>query len=114
MSKMMTEYIVLNAIDGRKLYWNDIYTPSENVLTITRQPSFVNLGMKEGQGYTVTELFESMSIASANDAAVALTEMVSGGEENFVTLMNEHATYFGLKETKFFNASGLDGVSLGK
>ena len=53
--------------------------------------------MKEGERYSVKELFEAMSIVSANDAAVALTEMVTGTEENFVNSMNAYADYFRLK-----------------
>ena len=114
MSKMMTEYIVLNAIDGKRIFWKDLYTPSSYALAITGLPSIANLGMKAGERYTVKELFEAMTILSANDAAVALTEMISGTEENFVTIMNEHAVYFGLDKTIFYNASGLDGSTIGK
>ena len=55
-----------------------------------------------------------MTVISANDAAIALAEMVSGSEEAFVDLMNEQAKAFKLKKTTFYNASGLDGDYVGK
>ena len=114
MSKMMTGYLVLNAIGAHRLAWDSIYSPSDYVLSISEQPSIVNLGMEVDGQYTVGELFKSMSIASANDAALALTEMVARTEERFVNLMNEHAAYFGLNETIYYNASGLDGENIGQ
>lgn len=109
MSKIMTEYLVFNAIGAHKFDWDSTYTPSNYVLSISEQPSFVNLGMKEDERYTVRQLFKAMSIASANDAAVGLAEMTAQTEEKFIDIMNEHATHFGLNETRFFSASGLDG-----
>ncbi len=70
--------------------------------------------MTKGYFYTVKELFTAMTVNSANDAAMALAEMVSGTEEDFADLMNEQAREFGLKETTFFNASGLDGQYIGE
>ena len=51
---------------------------------------------------------------SANDATVALAEIVAGSEEKFVQIMNEQAALFGLKNTRYFNATGLDGAYIGK
>ncbi|MDS9471932.1 D-alanyl-D-alanine carboxypeptidase family protein [Sporosarcina pasteurii] len=114
MSKMMTQYIVLNAIKNGTLTWEDTYEPSEYVQQMTAQSGAVKLGMTPGNLYTVKELFTAMTVNSSNDAAVALAEMVSGSEEAFVTLMNQQAKSFGLKKTSFFNASGLDGDYIGK
>ena len=114
MTKLMTQYIVLNVIGNNNVHWDTLYSPSEAVLTIASKPAFANLKMKKGKEYTVKELFTAATVISANDAAVAMAEIVAGSEENFVRIMNEQANYFGLKNTQFFNATGLDGPYVGK
>lgn len=114
MSKLMTQYLVLNAIQNGSLSWESTYSPSPYVLTVMEKSTATKLGMVEGGRYTVRELFTAMTVSSANDAAIALAEMVSGTEEAFVTLMNEQAAFIKLKDTHFFNASGLDGDYLGR
>ncbi|MBO1910837.1 D-alanyl-D-alanine carboxypeptidase, partial [Microvirga sp. 3-52] len=81
MSKMMTQYLVLNAIQNGSLYWDSDYSPSEYVREMTSESVVVRLGMANNRTYTVKELFTAMTVSSANDAAIALAEMVSGSEE---------------------------------
>ncbi len=114
MSKLMTQHLVLNAINNGTLTWESTYQPSEYVQRMVQQAGAVKLGMVTGNSYTVEELFLAMTVSSANDAAMALAEMVGGTEEAFVELMNKQANSFGLKETTFYNASGLDGDYVGK
>jgi serine-type D-Ala-D-Ala carboxypeptidase (penicillin-binding protein 5/6) len=114
MSKMMTQYLVLNSIQNGSLSWDSEYSPSEHVREMTGESAVVRLGMANNRTYTVKELFTAMTVISANDAAIALAEMVSGSEEAFVDLMNEQAKAFKLKKTTFYNASGLDGDYVGK
>ncbi|QUW20532.1 D-alanyl-D-alanine carboxypeptidase [Sporosarcina sp. Marseille-Q4063] len=114
MSKMMTQYLVLNSIQNGSLSWNSEYSPSEYVREMTSESAVVRLGMSNNRTYTVKELFTAMTVTSANDAAIALAEMVSGSEEAFVDLMNKQAKAFKLKKTIFYNASGLDGDYVGK
>lgn len=114
MSKLMTQYLVLNAVNSGNLAWEDIYKPSEAIQQVAGQSAAAKLGMTAENIYTLQELFTAMTVSSANDAAMALAEMVSGTEDAFVELMNKQAKSFGLKETTFFNASGLDGDYIGK
>jgi len=114
LSKLMTQYLVLNAVSSGNLTWEDTYKPSEAIQQITGQSAAVKLGMTADNAYSLQELFTAMTVNSANDAAMALAEMVSGTEDAFVELMNKQAKSFGLKETTFFNASGLDGDYIGK
>lgn len=110
LTQLMTQYIVLNRIDGFKLDWKHTYTPSPYILAESeKMSSMANLGMASEEVYTVEELFEAVTIASANDAAIALAEMVAQKEDRFVRLMNEHAATLGLEETDYFNASGFEG-----
>ena len=57
---------------------------------------------------TVEDLIKSVVISSANDAALALAEHISGTEEAFVQQMNEKAAELGMKNTHFENTNGLD------
>ncbi|MER2088377.1 MAG: D-alanyl-D-alanine carboxypeptidase family protein [Sporosarcina sp.] len=114
LSKLMTQYLVLNAIKNGALSWESTYEPSDYVQQTVGRSATVKLGMTPGNSYSVKELFTAMTVISANDAAIALAEMVSGTEEAFADLMNKQADSFALKETTFFNASGLDGDYIGK
>lgn len=53
-------------------------------------------------------MIKCISIASANDASVAMAEFISGSEEAFVSQMNEKAAALGMKDTTFINCCGLD------
>ncbi|MHA6259096.1 D-alanyl-D-alanine carboxypeptidase family protein [Sporosarcina sp. CAU 1771] len=114
MSKLMTQYLVLNALEKGALSWEQTYRPSDHVLEMTQNTSVVKLGMSPSKAYSVSEMFTAMTVISANDAASALAEMVGGTEESFVSMMNEQAKAFGMMDTTFFTASGLDGNYIGK
>lgn len=106
MSKLMTQYIILKALANNDLSWDDKYEPSAVAMNQDRHA--VKLGMDTNSTYTVRELFTAMTLISANDATIALAEMVSGSEEAFVVEMNKRAKQLGLKNTNFVNATGLD------
>jgi serine-type D-Ala-D-Ala carboxypeptidase (penicillin-binding protein 5/6) len=83
-----------------------------NMVTISRNASHVRptkAGFKEGDRVTVEGLLYAALLRSANDAAVALSEAVSGSEEKFVDLMNQKAISIGAMNTKFVNSTGLPG-----
>jgi|WetSurSiteA1Bulk_404760.scaffolds.fasta_scaffold00231_5 serine-type D-Ala-D-Ala carboxypeptidase (penicillin-binding protein 5/6) len=66
-------------------------------------------GFREGEKVTVEQLLYAALLGSANDAAVALAEAVSGSEGRFVELMNRKAIAVGALNTRFINANGLPG-----
>ena len=81
-----------------------------DVVTISRHASRVSphkAGFREGDQVTVKQLLYAALIDSANDAAVALSEGVSGREANFIPLMNAKARSIGAKNTRFVNSNGL-------
>jgi D-alanyl-D-alanine carboxypeptidase (penicillin-binding protein 5/6) len=105
MAKMMSEYVVLEAIHSGKLNWTDTATVSEYASNTAGSGAL----LAEGEVYTVEELFRNMSIFSGNDASVALAERVAGSEEAFAVMLNTKAREMGLsKEAHFINATGLD------
>lgn len=112
MSKMMTEYLVLEAIDEGKISWDQKVLINEYVHNLSKAPGLSNVGLTQGETYTVKELYEAMAIFSGNAATVALAETVSGSEKNFVTLMNKKAKELGMKDYEFVNSSGLNNKSL--
>ena len=112
MSKMMTEYIVLEAINEGKIKWDQTVQINEYVHNLSKAPGLSNVGLTQGENYTVKELYEAMAIFSGNAATVALAELISGSEKNFVKLMNEKAAELGMKDYTFVNASGLNNSNL--
>ena len=82
------------------------------VVTISRKASHAapsKAGFKEGDQVTIEGLLYAALLESANDAAIALAEAISGSEQRFVPLMNEKALSIGARDTKFINATGLPG-----
>lgn len=112
MVKMMTEYLVMEAIDNGTINWDTQVTATEYAAGIGGSGALVAAGHQ----YTVEQLFKQMSIYSANDATVALAELVGGGTEDaFVGIMNEKAREFGLSEgAQFTNSTGLNKEDTGE
>jgi len=111
MSKMMTEYLVMEAIESGKISWDDKVSPSQYAVDVIGSGQLIG----PNEQYTVQDLFGAMSIYSANDATVALAEFVGTTEENFVKMMNDTAKKMGFSPNSFFiNATGLSRADLGK
>lgn len=110
MSKMMTEYLVMEEIKKGKLTWQTEVTTQENAATTAKGGSRIFLA--EGDKHTVEELFIAMAVGSANDASIALAEYVAGSEEQFAHRMNEKAKELGMTTAHFINATGLSRKDL--
>lgn len=108
MTKMMTEYILLDAIKSGKVKWNKEYSVSELVYNMSQPRELSNVPLRRDGKYTVRELYEAMAIYSANGATIALAEVIAGSETNFVKMMNDKAKQLGLKDYKFVNSTGLN------
>ncbi|PFH83059.1 D-alanyl-D-alanine carboxypeptidase [Bacillus sp. AFS088145] len=107
MSKMMTEYLVNEAVKNGKISWDDKVTVSDYAHKISQNTGLSNVPLELGGQYTVKELYEAAAIYSANGATIALAEKIGGSEKNFVQLMNDKAKKLGLGDVKFVNATGL-------
>jgi D-alanyl-D-alanine carboxypeptidase (penicillin-binding protein 5/6) len=109
MSKLMTELIILDLTSEGALGWNEKVMTSAYAAEVPGS----QIGFEAGESYSVRELFEAMAVHSANDAAVALAEHVSGKEAVFTALMNKRAEKLGLSSQSFFaNATGLSSEDL--
>lgn len=104
MTKMVAQTIILEKIEEGKINWEDIVTVSENASGMGGSQIYLTTGEK----MSVKDLFKGISMASANDATVAMAEYISGTEEEFVKLMNKKVKELGLKNTVFKNSTGLD------
>lgn len=112
MSKMMTEYNVLEAIKEGKISWDQKVKINNYIHRLSGAPGLSNIGLTEGEEYTVKELYQAMGIFSGNAATVALAELLAGTEKNYINVMNEKAEELGLKDYKFVNSSGLNNTDL--
>lgn len=103
-TKVMTLLLVFESIDSGKISLNDKVSASAHAASMGGS----DIWLEEGEVMSVDDLVKATTVASANDAAVALAEHVSGNEESFVSLMNKRAKELKMNETTFKNCNGLD------
>ena len=103
LTKLMTAYLVFDALKQKKLKPDQIVPVSEKARKATGSRMFIQTDIP----VSVNELMRGMIIQSGNDATIALAEAVAGTEEAFVTLMNREAKRMGLAATNFVNSTGL-------
>ncbi len=106
-TKIMTLLLIMEAIERGQIAYDDMVSASAHACSMGGSQIF----LEEGEQMSVEDLLKSVIIASANDAAVALAEYVSGTEEAFVAQMNERASQLGMENTKFENTNGLDDTT---
>lgn len=106
-TKIMTLLLCMEEIDSGKLSLTDTVTASAHATSMGGSQIY----LKEGEQMSVEDLLKSVVIASANDAALALAEHISGSEEAFVARMNERAKELGMNNTHFENTNGLDDTT---
>lgn len=103
-TKIMTLILIFDAIEKKQISLADTVTVSEHAASMGGSQVY----LEQGETQTVETMIKCISIASANDACVAMAEFISGSEEEFVRQMNERAKGLGMKETSFVNCCGLD------
>ena len=104
MTKMVAQIIVMENVKAKKIKWDDVVTVSKNAADMGGSQIYI----AEGEKITVEDLMKGISMASGNDATVAMAEYISGSENKFVELMNKKVKELGLKNTVFKNCTGLD------
>ncbi|HLQ83323.1 MAG TPA: D-alanyl-D-alanine carboxypeptidase family protein [Pseudogracilibacillus sp.] len=112
MTKMMTQYLVLEQISNQDLTWETVAEISDYAHWLSEKVIFSGVGLTQNKKYTVRSLYEAMAINSDNGTSVALAELIAGSEDKFVQLMNQKAKEIGLKDTRFVNATGIDNELL--
>jgi D-alanyl-D-alanine carboxypeptidase (penicillin-binding protein 5/6) len=106
LTKLMTAYLVFQALKDQKLSLDQTLTVSERAWRTGMtgaSRSFIDVNSQ----VRVEDLIKGMIVQSGNDATVALAEGIGGSVEQFVEMMNQQAKAFGLKNTSFRNPEGL-------
>ena len=104
MTKMVAQIIILENIEAGKIKWTDVVTASANASGMGGSQIYLTTG----EEMTVEDMMKGISMASANDATVAMAEFIAGTEVEFVEMMNKKVKELGLKNTHFKNCTGLD------
>ncbi len=103
LTKMMTLYLAFVEIEAGRMSLDQMITISANAAN--EPPS--KLGLRRGSRIQFRFLLRAAAIKSANDAATAIGEAISGSETAFAQYMTETAQAMGMKNTQFRNANGL-------
>jgi D-alanyl-D-alanine carboxypeptidase (penicillin-binding protein 5/6) len=103
LTKLMTAYLVFDALKSRKITLTQTLPVSERAWKMPGSRMFIDPRMQ----VPVEDLIKGMIVQSGNDATVALAEGVGGSVERFVQLMNDQAKALGMKGSSFRNPEGL-------
>ncbi len=103
LTKLMTAYLVFDALKNKKLTLTQTVPVSERAWKAEGSRMFID----PKQTPAVEPLIRGMIIQSGNDASIALAEAIAGSEDLFAQLMNKQAQRLGMKNTHFVNATGL-------
>ncbi|MGF6753130.1 D-alanyl-D-alanine carboxypeptidase family protein [Paraburkholderia sp. GAS334] len=105
LTKLMTAYLVFDALQKKKITMDQTIMPSEAVRRVRTDES--RMFIEANKPVTVHDLVYGMIVQSGNDAAIALAELVGGSESQFVPLMNAEAQRLGMKNTHYADVNGM-------
>lgn len=103
-TKVMSILLIMEAIDGGKISYNDLVPCSENASSMGGSQIWLDTTEK----LSVYDMLKSICVVSANDCTVAMAEYIAGSEEAFVQMMNSKAKNLGMNDTTFKNCHGID------
>ena len=103
LTKLMTAYVVFQALTDGRLKLTDQVTISKHAWKAEGSRTFVQVGTQ----IPVDILIKGMIVQSGNDATIALAEKLGGSEDAFAQMMNEYARRLGMKSSHFVNSDGL-------
>src|SRR5699024_5849968 len=101
MTKMMSEYLVLEAIQDGELSWDSNIKINDYMYKLSQNTDLSGVPLRKDVTYTVEEMYKAMAVSSDNAATVALAKAVAGSEKKFVKQMNDKAKELGLKKVDF-------------
>jgi D-alanyl-D-alanine carboxypeptidase (penicillin-binding protein 5/6) len=103
LTKMMTLYIIANALRNGQIAVSDLVHISEKAWRTGGSKMFV----RAGSNVSVKNLIQGIVVDSGNDACTAMAEYIAGTEEAFAALMNQMAQSLGMKNTHYTDSTGL-------
>lgn len=110
LTKMMTSYVIGQAMKAGKFKETDLVTIGNDALA-TGNPVFKGsslMFLKPGMQVPVSQLIRGINLQSGNDACVAMADFAAGSQDAFVGLMNSYVSALGLKNSHFQTVHGLD------
>lgn len=110
LTKLMTSYVVGQALKAGKIHLDDKVTVGKDAWA-TGNPALRGsslMFLKPGDQVSVADLNKGVIIQSGNDASIAIADYVAGSQDAFVGLMNGYAKRLGLTNTTFKTVHGLD------
>lgn len=110
LTKMMTSYVIGQALKSGKIKSSDMVTIGQDAWA-TGNPQLRGsslMFLKPGDQVSVSDLNQGIVVQSGNDACIALADYVAGSQGAFVDLMNDYVKKLGLKNTHFSTVHGLD------
>ncbi len=110
LTKMMSSYVIGQAIKNKKINLTDIVTVTKEAWAMgnPKLKGSSLMFLKPGDKVSVADLNKGVAIVSGNDASIALADYVAGSQQAFISLMNNYAKLLGLKNTQFKTVHGLD------
>ena len=103
-TKVMTLLLTFEAVHNGQLTMDTPVPVSEHAYHMGGS----QIWLEPGEQFTLDEMIKAICVSSANDAAVAVAELVGGSEQAFVQSMNARAAELGMTNTVFPTACGLD------
>ncbi|MBV8775123.1 MAG: D-alanyl-D-alanine carboxypeptidase [Deltaproteobacteria bacterium] len=107
LAKMMTFYLALEALRQKRITLETEMPVSETAWRLSLNDSVSRMFLQVGNKVSVHDLLYGLMVSSGNDAAVVLSEYLSGSQDAFTQQMNQKAEALGLRETHFTNPDGL-------
>ena len=108
LTKMMTLYVISNALHNEQIHLDDTVRISRDAWKTGGSRMFV----KEGQQVAIEDLLKGIIVDSGNDACVAMAEHLGGSEPGFAELMNHQAGMLGMTNSHFTDSTGLPDENL--
>ena len=108
LTKMMTLYVISNALKQGQIHLTDLVHISQEAWKTGGSRMFV----KEGQSVSIEDLLKGIIVDSGNDACVAMAEHLGGSEAGFTDIMNQQAKNLGMNQSHFTDSTGLPNPEL--
>jgi serine-type D-Ala-D-Ala carboxypeptidase (penicillin-binding protein 5/6) len=113
MSKLLTLYVVLQAIKNGDVHWNDTVTINQSLHDLSMDYRYANVPLKLGHTYTIRQLYQA-ALYSENAATMALAYGVGGhSTQHFVMMMRQAAQNMDIHDAKIYTACGLTNGEVG-
>lgn len=113
MTKLITVYLTLKAIDEKKITWDTKVEPTRQIVAVSNNRAYSNVPLRLGHSYTVRQLYQATLIESANGAAMMLAHAVSESQVDFVKLMRQQLQKWGINDASIYTVCGLPNKSVG-